>query len=75
MKVKFKRLFEQVTSRDSECRIKVIAGGHDEERFLCDVNSKLDVVVPHRINIIKSPGSTSFAGFLYCTTNINIATA
>jgi hypothetical protein len=39
------------------------------------VNSKLDVVVPHRINIIKSPGSTSFAGFLYCITNINIATA
>jgi len=42
-----------------------MARDHNEERFLCDVNSKLDVVVPHRINIIKPPGSTSFAGFLY----------
>jgi hypothetical protein len=39
-------------------------GGHDEERFFCDVNSILDVVVRHRSNIKKPPGSTSLAVFL-----------
>jgi hypothetical protein len=41
-----------------------MVGGHDEGRFLCDVNSNLDIVVPHRSNITKPPGLTSLAVFL-----------
>jgi hypothetical protein len=39
-------------------------GGHDKGRFLCDLNSNLDVFVPHRSNITKPPGSTFLAVFL-----------
>jgi hypothetical protein len=31
-----------------------MAEGHDEERFFCDVHSKLDVAVPHRSNITNT---------------------